>query len=90
MDIQPSIMPTSAPANFLASGESGLASIRLLSLSMIGRRRRWNDATLAPIQPARSVTRARAGPARETRPVSAATSASAWAVSSAKSGASES
>ena len=44
---------------------------------MIGRSSRWNDATLAPIQPARSVTRARAGPASDTRPVSAVTSASA-------------
>ena len=90
VDIQPSIMPTSAPANFWASGDSGLASRRGPSLSMIGRSSRWNEATLAPIQPARLVTRARAGPASDTRPVSAVTSASACAVSSAKSGSSES
>ncbi len=90
VDIQPSIMPTSAPANFWASGESGLAARRGPSLSMMGRSSRWNDATLAPTHPARSVTRARAGPASDTRPVSAVTSSSAWAVSSTKSGSSES
>ena len=37
----------------------------------------------------RSVTRARAGPARDLRPVSSATSCSAWAVASAKSASSE-
>ena len=54
---------------------------------MSGRSSRWNEATLARTQPARSVTRARAGPASERRPVAAATSSSASAVSSAKSGA---
>ena len=90
VDIQPSTMPTSAPASFWATGDMALASSRELSLSMMGRSRRWKEATLAWIQPARSVTRARAGPASDTRPVSSATSRSASAVSSAKSGSSES
>ena len=68
----------------------GPTARRSPSLSVSGRSSRWNDATLARTQPARSVTRARAGPASERRPVSAATSSSASAVSSAKSGSSES
>ena len=43
--------------------------IRSSSRSVIGRSSRWNDAMLASTQPARSVTRARAGPARLRRPV---------------------
>ena len=41
---------------------------------------------LALTHPGRSVTRARAGPAADRRPVSASTSASACAVNSSKSG----
>ena len=42
------------------------------SLSVSGRSSRGNDAMLARTQPARSVTRARAGPASERRPVASA------------------
>src|ERR1700737_2488541 len=56
------------------------------NLAVTGRSSRWNDAMLAFTQPARSVTRARAGPASDRIPVSASTSSSAWAVSSSKSG----
>ena len=43
--------------------------MRSPSLSVSGRSRRWKLLTLACTQPARSVTRARAGPARLRRPV---------------------
>src|SRR5437879_9089174 len=58
--------------------------------SVTGASRRWNERTLACTQPERSVTRTRAGPDWETRPVSCATSSSASRVSSSKSGSSES
>ena len=55
------------------------------SLSRWGPTSRWKLATLACTHPARSVTRARAGPDADRSPVDAATSSSAWAVSSSKS-----
>ena len=90
VDIQPSITPTSAPAMPRATGASGPEAILSPKRSVSGRSRRWNEAMLARTQSGRSVTRARAGPARERRPVASPTSCSASAVSSAKSGPSES
>ncbi len=55
------------------------------SLSRWGPTRRWKLETLAWTQPARSVTRARAGPDDDRSPVDAATNSSAWAVNSSKS-----
>ena len=72
-----------------ATGVSGPGVMRWPSFSVIGLSRRRNDARLARTQPARSVTRARAGPDSERSPVSAATRSSARAVNSAKSGSSE-
>ena len=63
--------------------------MRSPSLSVSGRSRRWKLLTLACTQPARSVTRARAGPARLRSPVASATSSSASAVASSKSAWSE-
>ncbi len=70
-------------------GASGLAPIRGSSLAVSGASILWNDATFARTHPARSVTRARAGPASDRSPVAWPTSSSAWAVSSSKSGWSE-
>ena len=65
---------------------AGWRSRAASSLAVTGRSSRWNEAMLALTQPARSVTRARAGRRADRRPVSASTSSSAWAVSSSKSG----
>ena len=87
-DIHPSSAPTSAPANARAAGASGPVNF-WPKRSVIGRKRRWNDATLAATQSWRVATRARAGPASDRRPVACATSSSASAVNSSKSGWSE-
>ena len=88
-DIQPSSAPSSAPAMPRANGAIGPFDMRSPSFSVTGRSSRRNEATFARTQPARSVTRARAGPARLCSPVVSATATSAWAVNSSKSGASE-
>src|SRR5579871_1511537 len=95
VDIQPSSIPSCAPATVRATGASGSAGrpdcppSAGRRRSSHGRKSRLNEAMLAAIQPARSVTLALAGPANERRPVSAATSSSASAVRTSKSGCSE-
>src|SRR5581483_6368991 len=96
VDIHPSRAPSCAPVTALPTGcttrPTGVEDVfasRDPSRSSTGRRRRRKLTMLAFTQPARSVTRARAGPASERRPVASATSSSARAVSSSKSGARE-
>ena len=83
-DIHPRSIPTSTAATRLATAPV-TPPVRPSSLSVSGRSRRWNEPTLAVTQPLRSVTRARAGPARLRSPVACATSSSASAVASSKS-----
>src|SRR5579871_1908286 len=93
VDIHPRSAPSWAPVTALPTGcttrPSGVAEVlarRSPKRSNTGRRRRRKLAMLASTQPDRVVTRARAGPASERRPVASATSSSATAVSSSKSG----
>jgi hypothetical protein len=74
----------------LVTGASRPEPSRSPIFSRSGRRRRWNEARLAPTQASRSTTRARASPDRLRRPVASSTRSSASEVNRSKSGSSES